>query len=187
MRNERAAWVLTGGQSRRMGTDKAFLATASGPLATRVARLAAQVCDTVSLVGDPGKYGVLGLRVIPDNFPGMGPLSGIEAALHATEAEWNLVLACDMPSLDAETLEFLFRDMAGFDCSVPRHADGKLEPLCAVYNRRCHPLIRAALTRGTRRVTEALAPFRVRYVETVREEVFTNWNTPQDLTDHPHG
>ncbi len=187
MKIERAAWVLVGGRSSRMGSDKAFLETGEGPLASKVGAVAGKVCSQVALVGDPQKYASLGFPVVPDNFPGLGPLSGIEAALKASTSDWNLIVACDMPALDSGIFELLFAEAADSDCAVPRHADGRMEPLCAVYHRRCQPAIEAALTSGIRKVTEALRVLTVRYVQTDREEAFANWNTPQDLIAHRHG
>src|ERR1700733_7787412 len=83
-KSDRAAWILVGGRSSRMGTDKARADSGGRALALRVADQAAAVCGTVSLVGDPAKYGDLGLPVIADRFPGQGPLAGIEAALGTT-------------------------------------------------------------------------------------------------------
>lgn len=187
MRTERAGWVLVGGRSSRMGKDKAWLDTGPGPLAVQVAMLLEQVCGTVTLVGDPVRYTELGYPVIPDRLTGTGPLGGLEAALAASKAEWNLVVACDMPSLDTDILETLFSEAVGFDAAVPRHPNGKIEPLCAVYNARCHAAIAAALNDGIRKVTDALRPFAVRYVQTGREGAFANLNTPEDVRKHQNG
>jgi molybdopterin-guanine dinucleotide biosynthesis protein A len=122
--------------------------------------------------------------VIPDSYPGLGPLAGIEAALGATAAESNLVVACDMPNIRAAALEELFA--MGGDVAVPRHEDGKLEPLCAVYSRRCHPRLREMLESGVRAVNEALRllesdGFELRYVRVPIVDTFANLNTPGDL------
>lgn len=179
VREDRAGWVLAGGESSRMGRDKALLNLSGIPLVLRAAHAAAEVCGSVSLVGDPAKYSALGFSVVADRFTGMGPAAGIEAALAATKADWNLILACDMPSLNAAILESLFTGEA--DCSLPRYPDGKVEPLCAVYHRRCHAHIRAALEKGVRKVTGALEGLALRYVPVTSEEPFTNLNTPEDV------
>lgn len=172
-----------------MGVDKALIDFGGEPLAVRVAREAAKVCASVSLVGDPELYGGLGLPVIADRFPGCGPLAGIEAALAATSADWNLVVACDMPALDTSLLEALFR--AGGDCAFPAYPDGTIEPLCAVYHRSCHPAIRSALEAGIRKVTDAFTTpgslFAIRYVAVTRSEPFANLNTPEDLRRYRNG
>jgi len=183
----RAGWVLAGGRSSRMGEDKALIEVEGRPLALRVADLVRESCGTVSIVGDPSRYAGLGLSVISDNFPGEGPIAGIEAALRATPADWNLIAACDMPSLDSTVFESLFS--TGCDCSVPRYADGSLEPLCSVYHRRCHVGVLAALGSGTRKVTDALRRlesdgFSVCYVPARDPAPFRNLNTPEDLRSY---
>lgn len=179
----RAGWVLVGGRSSRMGTDKALIEIGNQPLAKRVAAEIGKICGTVSLVGDPEVYGGLGLPVVPDRFPGQGPLAGIEAALRATTVEWNLVVACDMPALDAGVLEDLFAAASenGGDCAVPSYSDGRIEPLCAVFHARCHARVLSALEGGIRKVTDALAGLAIRYVPVSSSEPFANLNTPEDL------
>lgn len=165
-----------------MGFDKALAEIDGRAMAALVAETAAKVCEMVSLVGDPATYGALGLPVIPDNFPGCGPLAGMEAALGATTAEWNLIVACDMPALDAVLLERLFA--GGADCAIPQYEDGMLEPLCAVYHRRCHSVIRAALEGGVRKVTHGLQGLEVRYVRVEQRDLFANLNTTRDLANY---
>jgi molybdopterin-guanine dinucleotide biosynthesis protein A len=173
-----------------MGTDKALLEIDGRPLMLRVADRISPVCGSVTIVGDPVRYANPELRVVPDSFPGQGPLAGIEAALAATSAEANLIVACDMPSLDAATLEALFE--AGADCAVPQYEDGKLEPLCAVYHRRCHSRVRELLETGVRKVTEALrlletGGLEVRYLHMQARATFANLNTPGDLARYREG
>ncbi|HZL56975.1 MAG TPA: molybdenum cofactor guanylyltransferase [Bryobacteraceae bacterium] len=186
----RAGWILAGGRSSRMGTDKALIEIEGRPLALRIADELAKSCGSVSLVGDPALYGTLGLPVVRDTFPGQGPLAGIEAALGASALEWNLIVACDMPALDSATIESLF---AGFaDCSVPEYADGRLEPLCAVYRRRCHAAIRTAIESGIRRITDALLylrdeGFAIRYVRVANRAPFANLNTPDEMRRYLNG
>ncbi|MEP6715653.1 MAG: molybdenum cofactor guanylyltransferase [Terriglobia bacterium] len=184
---DRAGWILVGGLSRRMGTDKALLAPAG---AIRVAAAISPVCGTVILVGDPAKYSSLGLPVIPDAFPGIGPIAGIEAALRSTSVDNNLIVACDMPALDAAILDALFE--AGGDCSLPQYPNGKIEPLCAVYHRRCAQAVRTALENGLRRVTDlpqvlASQGFELRYLQVSSPAPFANLNTPEDVARYPNG
>jgi molybdopterin-guanine dinucleotide biosynthesis protein A len=188
--SDRAAWILAGGRSSRMGTDKARAESDGRALALRVADVAAAVCGSVSLVGDPLLYAELGLPVIADRFPGQGPLGGMEAALAATSSDVNLILACDMPAIRQGLLEELF--IGDGDCVVPRHDDGRLEPLCAVYRRRCHPVILAAIEAGIRKVTDALLLFAqhslaIRYLRVSDRAAFANLNTPDDWRRFHHG
>jgi molybdenum cofactor guanylyltransferase len=188
----RAAWVLVGGRSSRMGADKALAESGGRALALRVADEAATVCESVSLVGDPSIYAELGLPVIADgaDFAGMGPLAGIEAALAATTRDANLILACDIPAVRKNLFEQLFA--AGGDCALPRHDNGLVEPLCAVYRRRCRSVIREALEGGIRRVTDGLHELTrqglaIRYVHVSNAASFANLNTPEDWRRYHSG
>ncbi|HEU5020716.1 MAG TPA: molybdenum cofactor guanylyltransferase [Bryobacteraceae bacterium] len=193
-KSDRAAWILVGGRSTRMGADKAHALSAGRALALRVADRAASVCNSISVVGDPALYSDLGLPVIPDTRPGLGPLAAIEAALLATSVDENLILACDMPALAPAVLEELFE--AGGDIAIPRHETGEIEPLCAVYRRGALPAISEALDSGIRGVTEALRRFappdarvraEVRYVRVADPAAFANLNTPEDWRRYHHG
>jgi molybdopterin-guanine dinucleotide biosynthesis protein A len=186
-----AGWILVGGRSTRMGRDKAFLEVDGRALVLRVAETIAPFCGTVTLLGEPAVYGVLGLPVIPDQFPGAGPLAGIEAALRCTTADRNLIVACDMPSLDPSVLAALFA--ADGDCAVPEYEDGRLEPLCAVYHRRFHAAVLEALQSGVRAVKDVLrgeqskAHVAVRLVRVSSPAAFANLNTPEDVRKYSHG
>ena len=154
------------------------------PLIQKAIDAASSSCAVVSLVGDPDKYRSFALPVVPDAFPGHGPLAGIEAALRETRSDWNLVLACDMPSIAASVVNDLFlsaESSPDADAVLPAYPDGRLEPLCAVYHRRCHRHIAAAIDGGVLKVTSALEGLALRYVPVTRSEVFTNLNTPEDL------
>jgi molybdopterin-guanine dinucleotide biosynthesis protein A len=132
-------------------------------------------------------YGNLGLPVVADRFPGLGPLAGIETALRATVAEWNLVVACDMPALDVSILEKLFEAAGSGDCAVPSYSDGQVEPLCAVFHTRCHAAVLKALDDGVRKVTEALRRLDLQYVRVEKADSFANLNTPEDLERFRNG
>ena len=181
----RSAWILVGGRSSRMGSDKARAEVEGRALALRVADLAATVCGTVSLIGDPAKYSDLGLPVIADRFPGEGPLAGIEAALNASATDENLILACDLPSINPAVFKELFE--AGGNCAVPRHDNGHVEPLCSVWRKSCHPIVLSALEAGIRKVTEVLPLVAVRYVRVTDPSAFANLNTPEDLKTYGQG
>jgi len=133
-----SAFVLAGGESSRMGSDKALLVLPTGEtLLDRALRLAKTVSDTVRLVAPNARYsGRVGVPVVEDIYPACGPLAGIHAALSASATELNLVLGVDCPLVTPELLRFLVRIAAGTDklATVPRVA-GHLHNVCAVYRR----------------------------------------------------
>jgi molybdopterin-guanine dinucleotide biosynthesis protein A len=146
-----SGFVLAGGASKRMGQPKALLPYRGTTLVEHVAKTVREAVGSagpVQVIGDPARLGHLGLTVIPDELPGYGPASGIYTALRVTTTDWNLVLACDMPSVTADLLRVLLlrAETAERNCVAATGPYGQPEPLCAVYHRRCLP----ALTRSIR-------------------------------------
>jgi molybdopterin-guanine dinucleotide biosynthesis protein A len=169
-----------------MGRDKALLEIEGARLVCRVAERVAAAAGSATLVGDPAKYGGLGYPVCPDIFTGCGPLAGVHAALAASAADWNLVVACDMPEVEAAFLTELLEqgERSGVDCILPAGASGRPEPLCGVYHRRALPAIRQALESGTRKVLDGLAGLRVEVVPVSGQGPFRNINTPGDWMEY---
>ena len=182
--------MLAGGKSSRMGRDKALLPFRGGALAGHVAATVAAAAGSATLIGDPRKYGHLGYAVLPDRSPGAGPVGGIESALSCTAADWNLVLACDMPGISAEFLRGLLdaAERLNADALVPAGPSGRLEPLSAVH-RRCLATLRGALGAGIRKITDALAGLEVALWTVDDAACFKNLNTPEEWAcydDAPH-
>jgi molybdopterin-guanine dinucleotide biosynthesis protein A len=186
-----ATFILAGGESSRMGVDKGLLESAGVPLIVRTARLVDALGGAATVVGRPETYQRLGLLAIADDWPGCGPLGGIATALRASDREWNLIVACDLPYLTREWLQFLARRAreSVADAVVPMNERGP-EPLCAMYRKSCEPAIRGALEQGTRKVTEGLARVRVEYLELSEWKcfdsdglLFKNMNTPADYEE----
>lgn len=92
------AMILAGGQSRRMGQDKALLTWRGRPLYELAQALARELGAGQLLLSGPQIGG------LADRYPGQGPLAGIDACLQKAEADWVLVLPVDMPQLQADTL-----------------------------------------------------------------------------------
>ena len=182
----RAGYVLVGGGSRRMGSDKALLPYRGTTLAAYVAGQVERAAGSVALVGDPWRYSHLGYPVVRDLTPGAGPLAGICSALRSSPAEWNLVVACDMPGVTAAFLLGLLEAAAwsGAGCLAPAGPSGRPEPLCAVYHARCLAPITAALARGVRKVMDGLAATDLRLHPVPEEDLLANCNTPEEWAVH---
>jgi len=104
-----AGFVLTGGSSLRMGRDKALLPIGGSALVERTAERVRAAAGSVTLIGAPSRYAHLGLAVAPDLIADCGPIGGLYTALKMTSADWNLVVACDMPGVTAAFLDDLRR------------------------------------------------------------------------------
>ncbi len=187
-------FLLAGGKSSRMGvnTDKAFLDFHGQTLLDRALTVMGEVCDRVTIVGDPAKFSKYGSMqygpVVADIFPGCGPLAGIHAALTHSTAELNLMLAVDMPFVSRELLEFLFAAAEQSDAiiTVPRTGKG-FQPLCAIYRRDFSAAAEQALRAGKYKIDAAFSTIFTRVIEErelvaagFSERMFFNVNTPQD-------
>jgi len=141
-----AGFVLTGGRSSRMGRDQALLPIEGALLVERTAERVRAAAGNVTLIGAPGRYAHLGLPVIPDLVEDGGPICGLHTALKTAPADWNLVVACDMPGLNAGFLSDLLASakQLGCACLAPQ-TDSGLHPLCAVYHRRSADAVEFAI------------------------------------------
>lgn len=186
-----AGFILAGGASSRMGRAKALLEIAGEPMVVRTARLIESVVGPATVVGAAADYNKLGLRSIEDDVPGAGPLEAIATALRVSSAPWNLILACDLPYLTREWLEFLVKRAleSQADAVIPMNARGA-EPLCAVYHKCGEPLILTAIDHGVRKVTEGLKYLRIEPIEPAEWKafdsgglLFKNMNSPEDYQE----
>lgn len=177
--------ILAGGRSRRMGRDKAWLEIGGLPLVSRAAdTLRAAGIEEIFISGRAGSdYSALPCPVLFDLEPDCGPLAGIERALAASQAPLTLVLAVDLPQM---TAGFLRELAAGCDplTGVVPILDGELEPLAAVYPRRCQALARECLRNAqysARRFAEMCrreGTVKTMPVSPAAAACFVNWNTP---------
>src|SRR4051794_39386485 len=173
-----AGFVLAGGNSSRMGRDKALLPGLFRYVVDDIAASLKAATGNVTLIGDPVRYQELGYPCLPDLRPGMGPLSGLEAALLSTISNLNLVIGCDMPAIDTSHLRFLLNraQASKSNCLVTRDITGKVHPLCAVYKNECLPVIQCRLDAKRLSLMGLLEELATEYVSV--EWTVENINTP---------
>jgi len=179
--------VLAGGESRRMGRDKAFLELDGKPLIQIVIERMAQVCAEVLIVSaDVAPYADLDTPVVTDRFRDAGVLGGLHAGLEAASHELALAVGCDMPFLNPDLLRAFVDWVQGYDVALLRRGE-YVEPLHGAYRRTCLPAIEDVIRAGRRRIISFFPRVRVRYV--APEEVapfdpdmrsFCNVNTPEE-------
>ncbi len=165
-----------------MGRNKALLPYRGASLAEFVARTVAEAAGSAALVGDPALFPDFPFPVLADQYPGEGPLGGILTALRHTSADWNLVVACDMPGLSAQVLTAILNsaEQSGAGALIPKGPSGHPEPLCAVYHRRVLPGLDAAFRAGQRKIMAAVAHIDARVLPVGEVAAFQNVNTPED-------
>jgi molybdopterin-guanine dinucleotide biosynthesis protein A len=182
--------ILAGGASRRMGRNKALLELEGRPLiALIVERLRPVVDEVIVVADDTACYAPFADRCVPDVYRGVGTLGGIHAGLEAARHELVLVVACDMPFLKREVLDWFVAAAGGdggreADLVILKHEAG-VEPLHAVYRKSCLPAIEATIRSGERCAFAFYDQIRVRYVAPAEIaaldpelESFRNVNTP---------
>jgi molybdenum cofactor guanylyltransferase len=185
------SFILAGGKSTRMGTDKAFVTLAGRTLLARALELGRSVSSDVRIVGDSAKFAAFA-PVVEDIFPGCGPLGGIHAALRSSASEWNVMLAVDVPFASLALLQYLIkraRDSPSALVTVGRNSHG-WQPLCGVYRREFSEVAERALRDGQYKIDPL---FRDEWTNVIGQEeleeagfsprIFWNVNTREDLAE----
>jgi molybdopterin-guanine dinucleotide biosynthesis protein A len=181
-------FVLAGGKSSRMRSDKAFLRLGEETLLSRALKVASAVAQEVRIVGDAQKFASFG-QVVEDVYRERGPLGGIHAALSSSATEWNLMLAVDLPFAGPELLRYLVLRAreSGAVVTVPR-VGGGLQPLCAVYQRKFAEVAEQSLRDGKNKIDLLFASIETSVAEEdellragFSAEMFWNVNTLEEL------
>jgi len=184
--------VLAGGKGLRLGYDKALETVGNKSLIQRVVFSLSFLNSDIIIVTatkqfPPQLIGYPKLKIITDTYSGKGPLGGIYTGLAASDSAYNLVVACDMPFLNWNLLDYMIKISTGFDLVVPRLGN-MVEPLHAVYSKDCLVPIEGLLKQGNLKIHELFTLVRVRYVEAAeinrfdpKHLSFFNVNTEADL------
>ena len=182
--------LLAGGNSSRMGRNKALMTLAGQRLVDRALTVLRGLFDDLLMVTNtPDLYADLGVRMVPDLVAGKGALGGIHSAIYHADTPHCLVVACDMPFLNAGVLRYLVEQREGHDVVVPT-VHGRPQPLHAVYGKACLQPIARRLQTDRLNVVSFFPDVRVR--EVTVEELrgfdpeglsFRNLNTPEEFAD----
>jgi molybdopterin-guanine dinucleotide biosynthesis protein A len=183
--------IQAGGQSTRMGRDKALVKLHGKPLIEHVLEQVHDLGnDLLITTNSPKKLEYLGVRLVHDRIPGAGALYGLETALLAAEGDYALLVACDAPFISRRLLEYLIDLRSLGDVIIPKKGD-RYEPLQAVYNRTsCLPAVSQALQSGEKRMISFFPSIQVHTIDGRTIDrldpagiSFFNINTPADLVE----
>ena len=181
--------ILAGGQSSRMGNDKALLPWRGVSLLEYLCAVASQNTDRVLVTGreKPADWTVEETVFLRDQIPDLGPLIGLKTALAWAQKEgvqMVLLLACDMPLLSFQALRWLLEQA---DFAISRNGlivrnDARLEPLFSLYNVSCLPLIEAQLAQKRRSLQALIAAGNFAFIDAPAEIAaqLKNVNTRED-------
>lgn len=170
-----------------MGTDKAWLELGGRAMIEHVIAALAPVTTKVAIIANDLEYQRLGVPVFADSDTDIGPLEAIRTALSNTPTSRVLLVGCDLPFVTADLFTRLLSIPGNQYVTVPAGADGRLEPLCAIYCEQALPAVTQLIARGERKVSILfeLVPTRVVAFDELRdlegsEWFFENINTPED-------
>lgn len=178
--------VLAGGESRRMGRDKALLIRDGRSQLAHIAALLEGITERVYVSSrqeqqdDPERSR---FENIVDRYAGIGPVAGILSAMDAhPNIDW-LVVACDLPNIDATTLSFLLEksDPKQSFTAFKSNYDGLPEPLCALYRSGSGAIIRRFVEDGIVCPRKILIRSDTQLLEQPDPAALDNINTPDDL------
>jgi molybdopterin-guanine dinucleotide biosynthesis protein A len=180
------AFILAGGASSRMGSDKSQLLINGQSFTQLIAHTLFEVTNSVTLVGHNSENSRL--KVALDVYRNWGALGGIHAALNACTTQWAIVVACDMPFVSAALIQRLAQKRHQSDATVPLQPDGRPQPLCALYRvEPCLALATELIETGHRRPLDLLNSVKTCWIHFAELEdldhsrnFFVNINTPED-------
>ncbi len=184
-----SAIILAGGQSLRMGKNKALIHYYGLPLIMYPIGLAGRFTQRIYISAGSNAFDDLGYPVIGDILPVKAAIAGIHAGLEKSETEWNLILTCDMPHVSPMLIEQLIDRIApGIEVVVPEN-QGFPEPLCGFYHRSLKVQIEKNAGMGKFSLLDLIAMVPGRLVKpegfSIMEmkQLFKNINEPKDLLD----
>lgn len=157
--------ILAGGNSKRMGTNKALLKIRNQTVIEKVIEEIRPLTSELIVVTNTFEdYEFLGLPLVADLRKGMGPLAGLEAGLIASSNEKNLIVACDMPFISKSLAQLLLDQLADFDAAVP-YVEGRLHPLFASYRKSCLKEIQKSLDENRLRMRDFFDQIRLKELD----------------------
>lgn len=182
------AIILAGGKSSRTLKYKAFMKVDGEEIISRIIIKLKEVFKKTIIIADQeSKYRGYGLEIFIDKFPEKGPLVGLYTGLLNTQSDYNFVVGCDQPFLDTNLIKYMVEKASGVDILIPKIKD-QLQPLHAIYNKSCLPLIEKNMMENKYSFYGLCQLARVNYVNEEEissicdiDKAFFNVNTDADL------
>lgn len=177
--------ILSGGQSTRMGTDKALLLLKGKTLLENAIEICNPVCNEILISSNNSEHEKFGYKIVPDEFTNCGPLSGIYSALKKSQTEWNFIISVDAAFVKPDFIHTLLNNANNFDAVVPYHNFGK-EPLISMYNKSGLRVMLEHLQSKNLKIHNLLNALNTKYINSQSwvekfPEIFRNLNRPDDL------
>ncbi|TRX27786.1 molybdenum cofactor guanylyltransferase [Flavobacterium franklandianum] len=181
------AYILAGGKSSRMGTDKGLLLFEGKPMIQYVMEQMQPIFDKIVIVSNNLEYEKFGLEVIPDLIKAIGPAGGIYTALNHSDCQLNFIVSCDMPFVTAAAIEFILKN-AQENQIVLLENQGKIEPLFGIYSKECEEIWLQLIGQEKVKLQDMVLHFRLKTIPVENNEIFAatffkNINTKEDFNN----
>ena len=180
-------YILAGGKSSRMGTDKGLLLIEGKAMIEYVIEQMQPIFDKLVIVSNNPEYEKFGLKVIPDLIKDIGPAGGIYTALNHSDSQLNFMVSCDMPFVTKEAIEFMITNSNESQIVLLENL-GKLEPLFGVYSKECEEKWLQLIQQGKFKLQDMVLHFKVKTIPVENNEIFAasffkNINTKEDFNN----
>lgn len=180
-----SGYILAGGKSSRMGTDKGLLDFKGKMIIEQIIEQFRPAVNNLVIVSNNEVYRQFGLTVIPDIIKDMGPAGGIFAALTHSDSEQNFILGCDMPFVNTAAIQFIIDHAVQAQVIIPVR-DGKMEPLFGVYSKSCLLQWHELIQQGFLKLQEMVKQVSLLQIDTndnplFNYPLFVNINTPEEF------
>ncbi|MCK5820800.1 MAG: molybdenum cofactor guanylyltransferase [Bacteroidales bacterium] len=185
-RNQITGIILAGGESSRMGQDKALVLWNGKTLLDWVKSAISPLCSQVLISSNstPGLFP--DDKLIADRFRNIGPIAGIESGLSHAGTAYCLIVSCDTPLLTTTLFEYLITNHGDFDISLAAH-DGVNEPMIGIYNKSIHSTVIQSIENNNYKPPAIIRQTRWQEINIHPDlnfyspELFKNMNRPEDL------
>ncbi len=179
---------MAGGKSSRMKFNKAFAEIKGRPVINIIVDKFTRLFDeTIIITNEPDLYYKLGPEIHTDIYPSMGPVSGIHSGVYHARYDQVFIMGCDVPFMNMDMVEYMFSKLDDYDSVVPE-IDNYLQPLSAIYSKKCLPVLTNCLQNNRVkliRIFEELNSLTLNQAELekfgVVEEIFLNVNDVEAL------
>jgi molybdenum cofactor guanylyltransferase len=185
--NKANAYIMAGGKSSRMGTDKGLLLIEGKAMVQYVIEQLQPIFSKVVIVSNNREYEKFGLKVIPDLIKDIGPAGGIYTALKHSDSQLNFIVSCDMPLITKEAIEFIFKTRKQSQIVLLKN-QGNLEPLFGLYAKDCETVWLQLIHQKTIKLQEMVLRFNLQTIAVedniiFNQSFFKNINTKADFNN----
>lgn len=173
--------ILAGGNSSRMGMEKALIVYEGQNLIERATSLLQHYCDSILISSNKTCANDFGCELVQDEHEDIGPISGLYAALKASQNEHNIVIPCDTPFVTIDVYQQLLRHSENHDAVIAGTADNFVEPLIGYYHRSIFKTLGRQIEKGDYKLHNILKLINAKVEIFSDKNLFMNINTPSDL------